>query len=617
MWRLQQSIEQAASPLTEGEETRLTRLVHVIGRAVLAGAFLPMCHYLWIGSWGSGATLVAMELGVLAALGLNGLGRPRAAIFVVVAVLQASAASLMIASRGFNDLAILIFPATLVVGALLLDRLSFICLTGSAVTLVVGIGLAETSGILVNAFSAFTLLRNLVEAALILIVTAVAVGLLADSLRASLARTREREASLAAANAELVEQAGRLRASEARFRSLIEQAVDAILLGDTDGKLIAGNRRAWELTGYALEELAGQQLEGLFLAEELARLPLRYDLVFRGETVTTERLLRRKDGSTVPIEMSSKRMPDRSLQTFLRDISERRRVAEEKSRLEGELLHAQKMEAVGRLAGGVAHDFNNMLMIVSSSVELALRNVDRASLAYRCLTEVSWAAERAAALTRQLLAFGRRQAIEPQVLDLGPLLDNLQPMLAGVTGAAVTLQISAPPGLGQVKVDRASVEQAVLNLAINARDAMPNGGRLSLELGNIELDEDRVRSLGGRAAGPHVVVSVRDTGCGMTEDVRQRIFEPFFTTKPAGQGTGLGLAMVYGTIKQHGGAIQVDSRPGQGTTFRIYLPRAVALGDSETRVPAVLTAAGTACAHQPSGRPPDGLFRLSETLEDS
>ena len=305
------------------------------------------------------------------------------------------------------------------------------------------------------------------------------------------------------------------------------------------------------------------------------RAPLRWDLLDRGGTAVVERLVRGKDGTTVPVEMSSKRMPDGTFHSFFRDITERRRAEEEEARLQDELRHAQKMEAVGRLADGIAHDLNNMLMIIGASVAAALRDVAPGTRTHRCLSEVEQAAGRTAALTRRLLTFSRKEAIAPRVLDLADLVGSLRPMLAGIVRAGVTLEIDAPPNLGLVRVDAGQMEQALLNLALNARDAMPEGGRLALSVSDVALEGERAHAL-GLAPGPYVALRVADTGTGMAPDVREHLFEPFFTTKPPGKGTGLGLAMVYGAVRQNGGAIDVDSRPGGGSTFHLYFPRVTA-----------------------------------------
>ena len=356
--------------------------------------------------------------------------------------------------------------------------------------------------------------------------------------------------------------------------------MDGILIAGAQGRVIGVNRRMCELTGLTSEELVGRPLRELFPPAEMLRAPLRVDLLEAGETVVTDRLLLRRDGTTVPVEMSSKRMPDGTYHSFFRDVTERRRAAEEKVRLQDELRHAQKMEAVGRLAGGIAHDFNNMLMVIGSNVAVALRDLEPGSRAHRCLTEVDRAGERAAALTRQLLAFSRREAVSPRVLDLGELVANVAQMVVGIVGDDVAVDLTAPRGLGLVRVDAGLVEQAVLNLAMNARDAMPGGGRLQLVLSDVELDDARALAL-GLAPGPYVVLGVIDNGTGMSDEVRQHLYEPFFTTKPPGKGTGLGLTMVYGAVKQSGGEIEVSTRLGRGTTFRLFFPRTAAVRGGE------------------------------------
>ena len=539
--------------MSDVEWARLRGIVQIIGWTIVLGALAPLLHNAARGRWKSVLVLLAAEAGVLLALDLNRRGRLQTAVRVMVASVQVSTGALVIVARdGFHDVALLLFPATLVVAGLLLDRRAFAGVAAATVLLVCAIGGAEVRGLVVNPLSPFTRARNLVDAVLILGVTAVAVGLLAESVRTSLARARQ---------------------NEERFRSLIDLAVDGILIVDAQGRLTDVNRRFLELTGHTAEELVGRSLRDVFPAEEMRRAPLRDDLIQRGETVVAERLLLRKGGTTVPVEMSSKRMPDGTYHSFFRDITERRRALEENARLQDELRHAQKMEAVGRLAGGIAHDFNNMLMAIGSSVAVALRDVEPGSRTHRCLTEVDRATERASGLTRQLLAFSRKQVTAPRVLDLGELVESLRPMLAGIVGADVKIEVSAPRGLGRVRVDAGQVEQAVLNLAMNARDAMPGGGRLELGLSEVDLDGARASAL-GLTPGPHVALGVTDTGSGMTPDVVRHVFEPFFTTKPS--GTGLGLAMVYGAVKQNQGAVDVDSLPGRGTTFRLFFPRVAA-----------------------------------------
>ncbi len=256
----------------------------------------------------------------------------------------------------------------------------------------------------------------------------------------------------------------------------------------------------------------------------------------------------------------------------MQDITDRKRAEAECVRLQDQLQQATKMEAVGRLAGGVAHDFNNLLTVISGNIELTRLDLDPSDPLTQNLDEVAKAAASAAQLTRQLLAFSRRQIVEPRGLNINDLVESLQKMLGRLIGEHIKLEISLAKDLRSVKVDPGQFDQVVVNLAINARDAMPDGGRLLIETSNIDVDEAICRLHSGLHPGPFVMVAVSDTGRGMTKEVRSRIFEPFFTTKPEGRGTGLGLAMIFGVVKQSGGAIDVYSEVGHGTTFKIYLP---------------------------------------------
>jgi signal transduction histidine kinase len=247
--------------------------------------------------------------------------------------------------------------------------------------------------------------------------------------------------------------------------------------------------------------------------------------------------------------------------------------ATEAKRLEEQFRQAQKMEAVGQLAGGVAHDFNNLLTVINGCSELAIHQLRRDDPNRELIAEVLKAGERAAALTRQLLAFSRKQVLQPQVVNINDLLGELSKMLLRLLGENIGLHLETDAGLGLVKVDPGQFEQAVINLVVNARDAMLEGGRLAIETHNAQLDEGRVGQYPDASPGRYVLVAVSDTGHGMAPATRTRIFEPFFTTKGPGQGTGLGLAMVYGFVKQSGGHIEAESEVGRGTTFKIYLPR--------------------------------------------
>ena len=270
-----------------------------------------------------------------------------------------------------------------------------------------------------------------------------------------------------------------------------------------------------------------------------------------------------------------------------REINQRKLAEEERKKLEEELRQAQKMEAIGTLAGGVAHDFNNILTIIIGNADLALKNVVKDDPLREDLGEIKIAAERAASLTRQLIAFSRKQIITPRVLDLNELLTDIEKkMLSRLVGEDVELLTIPEPALWQVQVDPGQMEQVIMNLAINARDAMPTGGKLTIETANIDLAENYFYNHGiKKQPGPYVMLAVSDTGSGMDEKIKEHIFDPFFTTKVQGKGkgTGLGLSTVYGIVKQNNGFVWVYSEPDQGTTFKVYLPKVEGDADSEEK----------------------------------
>jgi PAS domain S-box-containing protein len=357
-----------------------------------------------------------------------------------------------------------------------------------------------------------------------------------------------------------------LRAREAHYRTILENIGDGVFIADREGRHLDVNPRACELTGYSREELLRIGIADTYPPEEREAAAGRLAEIAAGRLQFYERPLLRKDGGVILVETNARVLPDGRLLSTVRDITERRS-------LEEQLRHAQKMEAVGRLAGGVAHDFNNVLSVIFGNLDLMAEDLPADSVARQDLQEVNKAAHRAAALTRQLLAFSRRQVLQPVVLSLNDLLRGIDKMLHRLIAADVELRLTLAPGLGNVRADPGQVEQVVMNLVVNARDAMPTGGKLLIETANSELTEQYAEGHQQVTAGAYVMLAVTDTGTGMDRETMGRIFEPFFTTKEQGKGTGLGLSTVYGIVKQSGGYIWVYSEPGRGTAMKVYLPR--------------------------------------------
>jgi len=366
----------------------------------------------------------------------------------------------------------------------------------------------------------------------------------------------------------------RTRASEERFSAVAESAIDAIISADARGRILSWNKSAETMFGYAPEEIVGQPLARLVPQHYRAALErgLAHDVATEqpcviGHTMEVEGL--RKDRSEFPVDLalSSWRTEEGLFfSAIIRDITERKS-------LEEQLRQSQKMDAIGRLAGGVAHDFNNLLTAILGYGGLIGQGLPDGHPTRKRAEEIVKAATRAASLTRQLLTLSRGQVLEPTVLNLNAVVADMGEMLRRLIGEDIEVVISFAPALSPVKADAGQMEQVILNLAINARDAMPRGGCLTIETANVRLDHTYARGHVDITPGPYVMVAVSDTGCGMGAETQSHIFEPFFTTKGLGQGTGLGLATVYGIVKQSGGAIGVYSEVGRGSTFKIYVPR--------------------------------------------
>jgi PAS domain S-box-containing protein len=371
-----------------------------------------------------------------------------------------------------------------------------------------------------------------------------------------------------------------LRQSEERYRTILETALDGTWLVDANMRLLEVNEAYCRMSGYSREELLSMRVSDLEAAETAdATLNYMRETMLRGWGRFESRHVR-KDGSHIDVELGvrySSADGGRAI-AFVRDITDRKQAEAERVRLDEQLRQSQKMEAVGQLAGGVAHDLNNMLGVINGYAEITLQGLQPSDQLYADIGEIRKAGDRSAQLTRQLLAFARRQAIAPRVLDLNIALEGMLGMLRRLVGENITLVWKPGARLWTVKIDPGQVDQILANLVVNARDAITGVGTVTIETENGELDDAYCRSHVGSAPGPYVSIAVTDDGCGMGEEILKHIFEPFFTTKPVGQGTGLGLATVYGITKQNCGNIYVYSEPGQGTTFRIYLPRYEAEG---------------------------------------
>jgi PAS domain S-box-containing protein len=414
-----------------------------------------------------------------------------------------------------------------------------------------------------------------------------ATGLLIAMVGARLGVTARQNAGLAAAERE-------------RLAAAVDQAAEAMLTTGRDGNVTYVNPAFTRILGYSSADMVGRNPAFLREDADPARLAEMNAALARGESWEGRLMDRRRDGSTVELDLAVAPLRDGS-GAVVGSVEVARDISRERI-LEAQLAQSQRMEAVGRLAGGIAHDFNNILTAISGFSELASAEVSRDGPVAADLDEILKASDRAAALTRALLAFSRQQVMQPRAVDLNEILVGLNPMLSVLTGEDVQLLVQPAKGLWTALTDRAQFEQVILNLAMNARDAMPGGGKLTIATANAGLDADYARGHVGATPGEHVALIVTDTGIGMTPEVREHAFEPFFTTKARGKGTGLGLSTVIGVVQQSGGSLDVKSEPGAGSVFTIYLPRTEASAQKEEV--------------RPSGRPSFGGHETILVAED-
>ena len=363
-----------------------------------------------------------------------------------------------------------------------------------------------------------------------------------------------------------------LQRSEASFRSVVEDAPYGIYRATLSGELILVNPALQKILGYD----SRAELHRVSLPREVFRHAAEHEKF--NKTIAHEQYFKdvelewkRKDGTPITVRCSGWPVKDDTgvvtyIEAFAEDVTERRV-------LERQLRMAQKMEAVGRLSGGIAHDFNNLLGVIIGYSQVLKRALGSSNPSFEYAEEIEKASQRAVSLTRQLLAFSRQQVLEPVILNPNSLVSEMEKMLPRLIGEDITLKFQLDPTLGQVKADPGQIEQVLMNLAVNSRDAMPNGGRLTIETANVELDLAFTRQHPGSRTGQYIMLAVADTGMGIDPEIQSQIFEPFFTTKERDKGTGLGLATVYGVVKQSGGYIAVDSEMGKGARFSVYLPR--------------------------------------------
>jgi two-component system, cell cycle sensor histidine kinase and response regulator CckA len=389
---------------------------------------------------------------------------------------------------------------------------------------------------------------------------------MAESLEQREARLRQIEETRAQTNLQLQE-------SEQLYRTLVETSPDGIALLSLNGTFLLCNQQAAAMTGVgSADRLIGTRVSDCIAPDDRPALARNLKSVIDGEAKRSQAEYNAvdRDGTVSPLEISASVVRDgagkpKSFIAIMRDTSERRR-------LQAQLLQAQKMEAIGRLAGGVAHDFNNLLTAVVGYSDLLLKDPRMPPELTGDLRGIRNAGERATTLTRQLLAFGRRQILQPKIVDLNTVVSDTNQMLRRLIGSDIDLVLSLDPQLKRTKADPGQIEQVLFNLTVNSRDAMPGGGKIRIETANAFVNREFARSRPPVQAGPYVKLTVRDTGCGMDQQTLSHIFEPFFTTKEPGKGTGLGLSTVYGIVKQSGGYVWASSTPGHGATFEVYLP---------------------------------------------
>jgi two-component system, cell cycle sensor histidine kinase and response regulator CckA len=532
--------------------------------------YLLVCFVSWsLNDWRT----ISVTFGVIVLqfvplrLVLRGRLHPSAFIFLIGVLVAVTAMATF--GQGVRDIGVVAYPILFVFAGATLNRRLFVLSIGCTLAAVFWLAAGEATGLFETKPLNTPIWVYAVGLIAVLLVGAFAVHLLSKDLRRSLRHARQE-----LAQRERTEEA--LQQSEERFRFLSSMTSEGIMIHE-GGVVLDANQAFARLLGHE----SPADMIGAPIPESTPLTPQSLERVrerlnsHAADTYEVEIVL--PDGSMRSAETSSREVVYRGRQTRLvsvRDITKRKTAEEALRASEEQLRQSQKMEAVGQLAGGIAHDFNNLLSAILGYSQILLDRTDLPDLtAEEDLQEIKQAAERASALTRQILAFSRRQALRPTVVSLNDVLDKMEPLLRRTLGEDIELAIVKHADLWTVEADVHQFEQVIMNMAVNARDAMPSGGRLTMETADVELDETFCQAYPGSCPGSHVMLRVRDTGVGMDEATRDRVFEPFYTTKAPGAGTGLGLAVAYGIVKQSGGTILVESEPGHGASFSVYLPR--------------------------------------------
>ena len=537
--------------------------------------------------------------GLVASAALNRVGRSAWAGRTSISVLMVGAGLLVFeAHDGFRSQAMLMFPALLLLTVMLLDRTSYIAIAGVVLLAVAALGIAEMDGITraLPGIRSPTSYESIFYVELLLaVVGAIGSRIVGDAQR-NVLELRASLDQLSATNLRLKDTVAALRASESQAReratelqAMMDAAPAVILVAhDPECRHITGNRTAYELmrqapgTNLSLAAPEGERPTNRRVVQDgvevsLSEMPLHKAALTGQPWRNYEIDVEFADGSSIDLLGNVEPLLDeegasRGAVAVLSDITERKRAEQEKLRLQQELARAQKMELVGRLAGGIAHDFNNMLSTVVMYADSALDELPEGHSAAEDIGAIRHAAKKAVAIGHQLMTFSGKQMLEIEIFSLNEVIEDDLKLLSRLIGEDIKVVFEPGPGLGLVRADRGQLAQILINLAVNSRDAMPEGGTLTIETATVEFEQSQPQDDREVNPGTWVVLTVRDSGVGMDAETLSRIFEPFFTTKTVGKGTGLGLSVIYGIVNQNDGFVRVASQPGGGTEFKIYLP---------------------------------------------